>query len=807
MDEPTAVNDQKYTIGDAPAQAAPGTPAPAAGQPGQYTIGDAPSSQPQPQESQAALEQRQRTDPFAGMEGGALRDVPGTSVATGAVKGAMSTVLDVDNLVRKGFNKLGGHYALTDKPEELAPQGTGQMIGYGGESLLEFLMGDDAIKALSFAEKLSKSAKIAKLLETSPRLMKAVKMGASAGKLVEELSPEERKIVEASPVLSRLMGTALNSTRAGVVQAGQTFVKSGGDVGESVKAGAEMTAGSAVLGAPFDIAGGLLSKGGKAAGTIQQMTEAAGESQEARQGATEGLQKAADTAANAPEKDEIAANVSDTLNSAHKEMGARYAAGLENSVQKPLQSMKVPLEGSPVQKAAQDVLGLAENSDEWMKVAKETTPVSAEAKTYIEKVAKAFQEDAEAASEEASSSGLVDASGKAIPSSGTPEVRPPYLMDINMLTKQRQVLMERTRDARASGKWSDARAYSMVIDGIDNTIGKMAQDSGNPKLLESYEAVRKDYRETKALFEDRDARSAIQDLMRGNLDDVKPKLLNGQHSGHIIDVVRQLADRETAQGGAVPGEFKRLGANITADLVREGPEKLLSYTPAKVDNIRSLVGQEGMDQLSDLATMHIARDGAEKLFTYAPTKLENLGKLVGEDKLRDLGGQAFNRLVEEATAKGHFDAGEVITKWNEIAKKNPAAMQKLFSNAMSKETVDATVEAIQQSADAQKMLRVLGYTGTGSLAAGLQGGVLSFLAGPIGLLLGASMTGTEALAGKNVLKQFVQWYATHPQLWGAIRKVDQAANSPISSGLNRAAQIGAGKAAVYGGTANSLAGP
>ena len=53
-------------------------------------------------------------------------------------------------------------------------------LGYGSETLMEFLTGDEALKGLALSDKLLKSAKIAKALEGSPRLIQALHVGADA---------------------------------------------------------------------------------------------------------------------------------------------------------------------------------------------------------------------------------------------------------------------------------------------------------------------------------------------------------------------------------------------------------------------------------------------------------------------------------------------------------------------------------------------------------------------------------------------------------------------------------------------------
>ena len=102
-------------------------------------------------------------------------------------------------------------------------------LGYGGETLLEFLSGDAALTSgLKYGAGLSRIAGVIQTLEQSPRLLQALKVG--------------------SAVMKNGGSAAL---KAGTVQGALGIVHSGGDIGEGAKEGAEAGA-----------AGGLLSGAG-----------------------------------------------------------------------------------------------------------------------------------------------------------------------------------------------------------------------------------------------------------------------------------------------------------------------------------------------------------------------------------------------------------------------------------------------------------------------------------------------------------------------------------------------------------------
>jgi hypothetical protein len=195
--------------------------------------------------------------------------------AIGFVKGAGDTIGGAISAASKLMHKIPGvgetlapeaGIVAADKTRESATQPTNfmQKVGYGGEALTEFMLGDEALKGMSLAKKLGQVSKVMSLFEESPRLMKAAQLGAAA-------------------------------LRQGTVQGAQTLAKTGGDVGEAAKEGAEMGAASGVLGGAGSVVGGLLEKGGKAAGTVETLGKVA-EAAPTKEEVTEGAKNAVDTA-------------------------------------------------------------------------------------------------------------------------------------------------------------------------------------------------------------------------------------------------------------------------------------------------------------------------------------------------------------------------------------------------------------------------------------------------------------------------------------------------------------------------------
>ncbi|MFL6314725.1 MAG: hypothetical protein ACJ71W_21680 [Terriglobales bacterium] len=140
----------------------------------------------------------------------------------GIGKAAGQTAIDTDNLVRHGLNKVGGDYQDIETPDALQLHGEGQHMGAVAENVLEFVLGDEALKSLSLADKLGKAAKIA-------------------------------KVMEENPYLTKMIGTGL---RQGTVSGAQTALH-GGDAGDIAKSA--LIGGT--LGGTFEGASGLLEKG------------------------------------------------------------------------------------------------------------------------------------------------------------------------------------------------------------------------------------------------------------------------------------------------------------------------------------------------------------------------------------------------------------------------------------------------------------------------------------------------------------------------------------------------------------------
>jgi hypothetical protein len=151
------------------------------------------------------------------------------AIGAGAGEGLLDTLSGVSHATRwldpTGNIADASSQLLGDKSKELEQENAGNpilnKIGYAGETLAEFVMGDEALKGLSMADKLLQTAKTMKIFENSPKLIQALKIGAAA----------------------------LNTgAKAGTVQGSLSLARTGGDVGEAAKEAAITGAAGGVLG-------------------------------------------------------------------------------------------------------------------------------------------------------------------------------------------------------------------------------------------------------------------------------------------------------------------------------------------------------------------------------------------------------------------------------------------------------------------------------------------------------------------------------------------------------------------------------
>jgi len=155
---------------------------------------------------------------------------PGDSLLTKAAKtvgglfqgvgeGVFGTAAGASDLIDKATGMQPGgvnRYLHTLSGDNYQTHGAAQNVGRVGEDVAEFILGDEALKGLSVSEKLAQATKAA-------------------------------KVIEDSPLLSRVVQVGVRALRGATVAGTQGAVKSGGDTGTALASGVAGGVGNAVV--------------------------------------------------------------------------------------------------------------------------------------------------------------------------------------------------------------------------------------------------------------------------------------------------------------------------------------------------------------------------------------------------------------------------------------------------------------------------------------------------------------------------------------------------------------------------------
>ena len=404
-------------------------------------------------------------------------------MGTGFAKGIESTTAGVGSLLRKGLDiasatnpsriaeaagilPKGSTDAASQKIKELlvpkaglsaeqsqaTPHGVGETIGYGGETLTEFLLGDEALKGLSLADRLKQASQVAGIFEKSPRLMKALQMGADVSKAMGELGPEERIAIQKSPVLAHLVSAGMDAIRQGAVQGAQTLVRSGGDVGQAAKEGGAMAGVSMALGAPAAVVGGLSTKTAELGKTLSEAKSA-----------TETAKELAKTAGT---HEELVSSTKSALDSAKQQMHNEFESGIQDLTKK-LQGTSIPNENSPIASRAKELLKAPEPAEhELVSAAKEA------AGERLDKPVKSLISKAASSTQPWTANDLID-----------------FRQSVRKLA-----------DSYDIGD-TNARVLRKMLPSVDDTIDDLAKNSGDPGAAKDYQNLRTDYKDKIKYFD------------------------------------------------------------------------------------------------------------------------------------------------------------------------------------------------------------------------------------------------------------------------------------------------------------------
>jgi hypothetical protein len=273
-----------------------------------------------------------------------------SELGQGFIKGAKETARTVVGAADTAANwinrKLGTselHAPTPFEGQDLEGKTPLESIGKGAESVTEFLLGDEALKGMTLVEQAKHLGDAGRLLEKSPKLAKAVEIGA-------------------------------NALRQGTVGGAQTLAH-GGTLGDAVTTGV-LVGGT---GATFE----GLGQGVKA---VKSFITRGAQTEELGQNLVKGLTQGA-----TPEQ--VAKTVGRNLDSVESQMHADYDKGMQ-SISAQGNAVPVPIAGSPVQQTAKALLSDSNIPESVAATLKNVVPGSEKIEPFLTLLANASEETA-----------------------------------------------------------------------------------------------------------------------------------------------------------------------------------------------------------------------------------------------------------------------------------------------------------------------------------------------------------------------------------------------------------------------------
>ena len=440
-------------------------------------------------------------------------------------------------------------------------------IGYGGETLAEYLMGDAAIKALPVAQRLETAAKAIKTIEGSPRLVNALKIGA------------------------RMISLAgLHGTEGGAVQAAQTFVRANGSIEDKAKeAGKEglETAGiGTALGVPGEAISEGLQKAGQVAGKVKDLSQVA-----------EG----------AKGKQEVVEEMGNRIKAANAQMHGDFETGI-GDIKDRLKGQEIDPTDNPLQKKAKELLAKPNPEEHpFVVTAKNATgdKLDKSTKDLLEQLSTGTQ-PVEKAADAAPAPKILDASGKPIASTTdlAPETKPVKNLTIDDLVSLRQ----QVRALGDSYELGDinGRVLRKINNALDDTIGQMAQKSGDPTALSDYQSLRGAYRDKVKLFDN----PVIQALRDGKPDDAAAAFVGKTRAGSALPSAGKANFNTSVLKGVIGADgVKAFGRDVFGTMLKDSVDNG-QFNPAKFSEAWNRITDESKN---DLFNVGDAKNGLKQL--------------------------------------------------------------------------------------------------------------------------------------------------------------------------------------------------
>ena len=546
-----------------------------------------------------AAQQHAESVPWAGWKEAGL-EVAG--IPAGVGEGIFSTLAGASDVSRKIVNGLSDSLHLTaeqsdilrvflgslgalplvsdaeqNKMNELAGQGeqgnAGEDIGYGGETLAEFILADYATKALPVAQRMEVAAKAIKTIEGSPRLSQALKFG------------------------TRMLSLAgIHGTEAGLVQGTQATLRTPGTLEEKAKTGLKQGAEVGILTGIATIPSQLFSSFAGKTGN-----------------AAEAYHKLESLGANGPNQDQITNELSDSLKVAYNKWQQSYEDLVRdptnpNSIEGRLGGTTIDAKNNPMALKATELLKEPiPNEHPTTTEAKELANEQLSPKTQKLLQGIASGEVPIEAAEKETGTTLLDQYGNEIKGAKAPTTkpRPPYT--IHDLIETRQAL----REAANNYDYKNVNAYVLrqMNKSIDSTIDELAQQANDPSVLTDYKTLRANYADTLNAFEN----PVIKNFMNGDPKAAINQFITFEKANSAMpasqrqlfnfrDLHTILGDDGTkAFGKAVfntmlKGSFERIGTTALPDDLM-GSMKSGRFNPAKFNAVWDIISPQSKAEL------------------------------------------------------------------------------------------------------------------------------------------------------------------------------------------------------------------
>jgi len=401
--------------------------------------------------------------------------------------------------------------SVTDKLNQLAggndtQHGGIQQVGTVGESIAEFLMGDAALKGMGLADK------------------------------IKAIAPA-MKAIEKSPTLAKVVGGLAAGGRAGLVQGAQTTVKTGGDVGQAAEDAGKMGLVTAGLGALGAVGSGVLGAFGSMATKAKN------------------LAALAEGAASKPEVTEQLANrIEDAKNALHE----GYETGIQD-LNSRLGDTEISAQENPLAEKAQELL-TQPDPEEHPLVTQAKAAVGEQLKPQVRKLLEGIatgETPAEAGAD-------LGALKNGVPGP-QPEGRalPPY--KIQDLVQLRQTI-RKLADGFEPGDVNARALRSLIREPMDDTIGNLAEQSGDANAVQDYANLRQNYASKIDLFDD----PVIRKIRDGKVDDAAKDFVGVLRQGSALPSTGKTGyNLDTLRGILGDDGMKAFGRDVFGNLLKD----------------------------------------------------------------------------------------------------------------------------------------------------------------------------------------------------------------------------------------------